>query len=53
MNKIEQMIAFFADASDYIESVNIEDLVAILKEVNDLPEGSDYETISETIMETI
>lgn len=53
MNKIEQMIAFFTDASDYIESIAVENLVSILKEVNDLPEGSDYETISETIMETI
>ena len=53
MNKIEQMIAFFTDAGDYIESITIEDLVAILKEVNNLPDDTDYETLSETIMETI
>lgn len=55
MNKIESMIAFFTDAIDcvYIESIELERLVDILKEVNDLPEDADYETLSETIMETI
>lgn len=53
MNKIEQMIAFFTDANDYIETITIEELTDILKEVNNLPEGTDYETLSETIMETM
>ena len=53
MNKIEQMIAFFTDANDYIETIPIKELTNILKKVNNLPEGTDYKTLSETIMETI
>lgn len=53
MNKIEQMISFFTDASEYIDSIPVNDLVALLKEVQSLPEAVDYGTLAETIMETI